>query len=48
MPHPVAALHELAARDVGFRSLAESIDTTGATGRLVLHLFASARRRSAP
>jgi len=28
-------------RGVGFRSLAESIDTTSATGRLVLHLFAA-------
>jgi len=41
MPHLVATVHELAARGVGFRSLAESIDTTSATGRLVLHLFAA-------
>ena len=41
MPHLVATVHELAARDVGFKSLAESIDTTSAAGRLVLHIFAS-------
>jgi len=41
MPRLVSAVHELAARGVGFRSLAESIDTTSATGRLVLHLFAA-------
>lgn len=41
MPHLVSTVHELAARGVGFRSLAESIDTTSATGRLVLHLFAA-------
>ncbi|HEY6325396.1 MAG TPA: recombinase family protein [Candidatus Cybelea sp.] len=41
MPHLVATIAELADRDVGFRSLAESIDTTSAAGRLVLHIFAS-------
>lgn len=41
MPHLVATVHELAARGVGFRSLSESIDTTSAAGRLVLHIFAS-------
>ena len=41
MPHLVATVHELAARGVGFKSLAESIDTTSAAGRLVLHIFAS-------
>jgi DNA invertase Pin-like site-specific DNA recombinase len=41
MPHLVSTVHGLAARGVGFRSLAESIDTTSATGRLVLHLFAA-------
>jgi DNA invertase Pin-like site-specific DNA recombinase len=41
MPHLVATVHELAARGVGFKSLAESIDTTSAAGRLVLHFFAS-------
>jgi DNA invertase Pin-like site-specific DNA recombinase len=41
MPHLVSTVHGLAARGVGFRSLAESIDTTSATGRLVLHMFAA-------
>jgi DNA invertase Pin-like site-specific DNA recombinase len=41
MPHLVATVHELAARGIGFKSLAESIDTTSAAGRLVLHIFAS-------
>jgi DNA invertase Pin-like site-specific DNA recombinase len=41
MPHLVATVHELAACGVGFKSLAESIDTTSAAGRLVLHIFAS-------
>lgn len=41
MPHLVATVHELADRGVGFKSLAESIDTTSAAGRLVLHIFAS-------
>lgn len=41
MPHLVNAVHELASRGIGFRSLAESIDTTSAAGRLVLHIFAS-------
>ena len=31
----------LAARGIGLRSLHESIDTTTATGRLVLHIFAA-------
>jgi DNA invertase Pin-like site-specific DNA recombinase len=41
MPHLVSTVHGLAARGVGFRSLAESIDTTSATGRFVLHMFAN-------
>jgi DNA invertase Pin-like site-specific DNA recombinase len=41
MPHLVATVHELADRGVGFKSLAEAIDTTSAAGRLVLHIFAS-------
>jgi DNA invertase Pin-like site-specific DNA recombinase len=41
MPPLVATVHELAARGVGFKSLADSIDTTSAAGRLVLHIFAS-------
>ena len=41
MPHLVATIHDLAECGIGFRSLAESIDTTSAAGRLVLHIFAS-------
>jgi DNA invertase Pin-like site-specific DNA recombinase len=41
MPHLVATIAELDKRGVGFKSLAESIDTTSAAGRLVLHIFAS-------
>lgn len=40
VPHLVATVHDLAERGIGFRSLAESIDTTSAAGRLVLHIFA--------
>ncbi|MDT7858188.1 recombinase family protein [Rubrivirga sp. S365] len=35
----IARVAELEGRGVGFRSLAESIDTTTAGGRLVLHVF---------
>ena len=41
LPHLVSTVHDLAARGVGFKSLAEAIDTTTATGRLVLGIFAS-------
>lgn len=41
MPHLVATVHALAARGIGFKSMAEAIDTTSAAGRLVLHIFAS-------
>ena len=34
----------LAARDIGLRSLHENIDTTSATGRLILHIFAALGR----
>ncbi len=37
--HLLQLIDELDGRGVGFRSLSESIDTTTATGRLVLHLF---------
>lgn len=35
----VEIIHELDKREIGFRSLTESIDTTSAGGRLVFHLF---------
>ncbi|WP_369069383.1 recombinase family protein [Kineococcus terrestris] len=37
--HLLTLIDDLDGRGVGFRSLSESIDTTTATGRLVLHLF---------
>ncbi len=37
--HLLQLIDDLDSRGVGFRSLTESIDTTTATGRLVLHLF---------
>jgi len=39
LPDLLGLVEDLAARDVGLRSLAEQIDTTSATGRLVLHVF---------
>src|SRR5487761_2211796 len=39
LPHLIATVTDLAARDVGFRSLTEGIDTTTSTGRLVFHVF---------
>jgi DNA invertase Pin-like site-specific DNA recombinase len=41
MPHLVATVHDLADKGIGFKSLAESIDTTSAAGKLVLHMFAA-------
>lgn len=35
----VEIFHDLSKRDVGFRSLTESIDTTSSGGRLVFHIF---------
>ena len=37
----VETIESLATRDVGFRSLTESIETTTAGGRLIFHIFAS-------
>jgi DNA invertase Pin-like site-specific DNA recombinase len=39
LPDLLHLVEVLARRDVGVRSLAEHIDTTSATGRLVLHVF---------
>ena len=41
LPHLVATLNDLSTRNIGFRSLTESIDSGTAGGRLVLNLFAS-------
>jgi len=39
LPHLVDTIAALRDRQVGFRSLQESIDTTTATGRLIFHIF---------
>jgi len=39
LPHLLNLVEELTAHDLGLRSLAEEIDTSSATGRLVLHVF---------
>ena len=39
LPHLLSLVEDLAARGVGLHSLAEQIDTSSATGRLVLHVF---------
>ncbi|WP_432524209.1 recombinase family protein [Kineococcus sp. SYSU DK006] len=39
LPHLLTLVDDLAARDVGLRSLREAIDTTTAAGRLVLSVF---------
>lgn len=41
LPHLLNLVEDLTNRGVGLRSLAEQIDTTSATGRLVLHVFAA-------
>jgi DNA invertase Pin-like site-specific DNA recombinase len=37
--HLIATVTDLSAREVGFRSLTEGIDTTTPAGRLVFHVF---------
>ena len=37
----LSAVDALPARGIGLRSLHENIDTTSATGRLILHIFAA-------
>ena len=39
LPHLLGLVEDLAAAGVGLRSLGEEIDTSSATGRLVLHVF---------
>lgn len=41
MQHLIDTVNTLAGRDVQFRSLRESIDTSSAAGRLVFHVFAA-------
>lgn len=39
--HLIDSLTELSAKEVGFRSLTENIDTTTSGGRLIFHIFAA-------
>ena len=41
LPHLLNIVSDLKARNVGFQSLNETIDTTTANGELIFHLFAS-------
>jgi len=41
LPHLLNVVGDLKARNVGFQSLNETIDTTTANGELIFHLFAS-------
>jgi DNA invertase Pin-like site-specific DNA recombinase len=41
LPHLVETVRGFVARDIGFKSLQESIDTTTSSGKLVFHIFAS-------
>ncbi len=39
LPHLIDTLQQLEARQVGFQSLTEAIDTTTSGGRLIFHIF---------
>jgi DNA invertase Pin-like site-specific DNA recombinase len=41
LPHLIEAVSALRARQIGFRSLQESLDTTTSGGKLVFHVFAA-------
>lgn len=41
LPHLLATIEELNAREIGFESVHDHVDTTSATGRLVLHILAA-------
>lgn len=41
LPHLVETVRALVAREVGFKSLQENIDTTTSGGKLIFHIFAS-------
>lgn len=41
LPHLLEVVGDLKARDIGFQSLNETIDTTTANGELIFHLFAA-------
>ena len=39
LPHLIEMISTLHAREIGFRSLTESVDTTASGGRLIFHIF---------
>ncbi len=41
LPHLVETVRDLVAREIGFKSLQENIDTTTSGGKLIFHIFAS-------
>lgn len=41
LQHLIGVIHDLNQKGIGFKTLTESIDTTNAPGRLVLHIFAA-------
>jgi DNA invertase Pin-like site-specific DNA recombinase len=41
LKHLIAVVEELRARDIGFKSLQEAMDTTTPGGQLIFHLFAA-------
>jgi DNA invertase Pin-like site-specific DNA recombinase len=41
LPHLIDCVTQLRAREIGFRSLQESLDTTTSGGKLVFHVFAA-------
>jgi DNA invertase Pin-like site-specific DNA recombinase len=39
LPHLIQTVEDLKSRDIGFKSLTESIDTTTSAGQLIFHIF---------
>lgn len=41
LQHLIGVIHDLNLRGIGFKTVTEAIDTTTASGRLILHIFAA-------